>query len=165
MARLLGTEPVLGPQAAESLLYGLGGRVDLLHIAAHGLYEPASPLFSHLALAPGGDQDGDLEVHEIQSSLDLSGVNLVVLSACRTAAGERNGGDDVVGLTHAFLYAGSPGVISTLWDIDDVASAVLMEISIADSSLAPRPPRPCAGALAMPAIRATGILTSGRHSP
>lgn len=127
VARLLGTEPVVGPRAAESLLHGLGGQVDLLHVAAHGIYEPASPLFSRIALAPGGGHDGNLEVHEILAGLDLSGVNLVVLSACRTAAGERSGGDDVVGLTRAFLYAGSPGVISTLWDIDDNASAVLME--------------------------------------
>jgi CHAT domain-containing protein len=54
-------------------------------------------------------------------------VNLVVLSACETAAGKRGGGDDIVGLTRAILYAGSPAVISTLWDIDDEASALLME--------------------------------------
>ncbi|HEY6141056.1 MAG TPA: CHAT domain-containing protein [Thermoanaerobaculia bacterium] len=127
VARGIGTAPMLGTRAAEDLLYNLDGSVDLLHIAAHGIFDSAHPLFSYLALSPGGSRDGKLEVHEILGAVDLTGVNLVVLSACRTAAGERSGGDDVVGLTTAILYAGSPGVISTLWNIDDDASAVLME--------------------------------------
>jgi CHAT domain-containing protein/Flp pilus assembly protein TadD len=127
VANAFTTSPALGTQAAESRLYELGGEVDLLHIAAHGIYEPANPLFSRIALAPGAHHDGNLEVHEILGAVDLTGVNLVVLSACQTAAGERSGGDEIVGLTRAVLYAGSPGVISTLWQIHDTASAVLME--------------------------------------
>jgi CHAT domain-containing protein len=127
VARTFGTTAMLGQRASEDLVYGLDGRVDLLHIAAHGRYDPTRPLRSHVALAPGGKRDGKLEVQEILSEVDLQGVNLVVLSACQTAAGKRGGGDDVVGLTRAILYAGSPGVISTLWDIEDEASAVLME--------------------------------------
>ena len=71
--------------------------------------------------------NGNLEVHEILADVDLSGVNLVVLSACGTARGARSGGDEIVGLTRAVMYAGAPGVISTLWDIDDDASADLIE--------------------------------------
>jgi CHAT domain-containing protein/ATP/maltotriose-dependent transcriptional regulator MalT len=127
VAKAFATSPVLGTQATESKLYRLNGSVDLLHIAAHGIYEPANPLFSRIALAPGEEHDGNLEVHEILGAVDLTGVNLVVLSACRTASGRRSGGDEIVGLTRAFLYAGSPGVVSTLWEIDDTASAVLME--------------------------------------
>jgi CHAT domain-containing protein len=126
VGRLLGTPPLFGAQASEGRLYGLSGKVDLLHIAAHGFYESRSPLFSRIVLAPDKEHDGKLEVHEILSDLDLSGVNLVVLSACETARGERSRGDEVTGLTRAFLYAGSPGVISTLWNIDDEAAAILM---------------------------------------
>jgi tetratricopeptide (TPR) repeat protein len=127
VAELLGTTARLGDDAREKDLYELGGKVDLVHIAAHGLYDPANPLFSRIALTPSADFDGSLTVHEILSSVDLSGVNLVVLSACRSAVGERSGGDEVVGLTRALLYAGTPGVISTLWNIDDAASAGLMK--------------------------------------
>lgn len=126
VARALGTTPMLGARATKSLLYHLDGQVDLVHIAAHGIYDPVNPQFSHIALAPGEDLDGDLTVHEILAELDLAGVNLVVLSACRTAAGARSGGDEIVGLTRALLYAGAPAVISTLWDIDDEAAALLM---------------------------------------
>jgi CHAT domain-containing protein/Flp pilus assembly protein TadD len=127
VAGLLGSRAVLGPEARESLLYGLGGKVDLVHIASHAIYDPVNPLFSRIALAPGDGYDGNVEVHEILSDVDLSGVNLVVLSACETAVGERSGGDEVVGLTRALLYAGTPGVISTLWKIDDTSSARLMD--------------------------------------
>jgi CHAT domain-containing protein len=127
VAGYLGSKAVLGPQARESLLYGLGGNVDLVHIASHAIYDPVNPLFSRIALAPGDGYDGNAEVHEILSSLDLTGVNLVVLSGCETAVGERSGGDEVVGLTRALLYAGTPGVISTLWRINDTSSARLMD--------------------------------------
>lgn len=127
IASLLGTTPHLGTAARESLLYGLGGKVDLVHLAAHGLYDADNPLFSRVALAADDTQDGSLTVNEILSSLDLTGVNLVVLSACRTAIGARSGGDEVVGLTRALLYAGTPAVLSTLWNIDDTASVGLMD--------------------------------------
>jgi CHAT domain-containing protein len=54
-------------------------------------------------------------------------VNLVVLAACRSGVGKRSGGDEVVGLTRSILYAGSPGVISTLWNISDEATTPLIE--------------------------------------
>lgn len=126
VARDLATTAKIGTFATEDLLYRFGGHVDLLHIAAHGVYDAANPLFSYILLSPTAARDGKLEVHEILSAVDLTGVNLVVLSACQTASGKRGGGDDIVGLTRAILYAGSPGVISTLWDIDDDASALLM---------------------------------------
>jgi CHAT domain-containing protein len=118
--------PMVGAAAKESLLYQLKGDVDLVHIAAHGFYEADTPLFSRLALAGGDGSDGNLEVHEILSDVDLTGVNLVVLSACQTALGKISAGDEIAGLTSALLYAGTPGVISTLWEIDDDAAATLM---------------------------------------
>jgi len=127
VARILGTTAHLGADARESLLFDLHGKTDLVHLAAHGLYDPANPLFSRIMLAASGTRDGNLTVQDILSSVDLTGVNLVVLSACQSAVGARSGGDEVVGLTRALLYAGTPGVISTLWNIDDAASAGLME--------------------------------------
>lgn len=118
--------PKVGAAAKESLLYHLNGDVDLIHIAAHGFYDADTPLFSGLRLADGDGNDGILEVHEILSDVDLKGVNLVVLSACETALGKDSAGDEIVGLTRALLYAGTPGVISTLWDIDDDAALALM---------------------------------------
>jgi len=126
VAEKLHTRAKLGKDAQESLLYRLDGKVDLLHIAAHGTYDAASPLFSAIHLAQGNGENGQLNVDEIQSRLDLSGVNLVVFSACRSGVGNRSEGDEIVGLTRSILYAGSPGVIATLWDISDEATPPLI---------------------------------------
>ncbi|HEX6158997.1 MAG TPA: CHAT domain-containing tetratricopeptide repeat protein [Thermoanaerobaculia bacterium] len=129
VAGLFGTAPIIGADATENLLRDLDGRYDLVHIGAHASHEPASPLFSRIEMAPDAndpESDGNLEVHEILSDVDLTGVNLVVLSACSSAAGTRNAGDDAVGLTQAVLYAGAPAVISTLWSINDEAAETLM---------------------------------------
>lgn len=127
VAKKIRATPKLGSAAQEDVLYGAKDDIDLLHIAAHATYDPANPLFSAIHLAKGKDQDGQLSVDEIQSKLDLKGVNLVVLSACRSGVGNRSGGDEIVGLTRAILYAGSPGVISTLWNISDEATPPLIE--------------------------------------
>lgn len=127
VAQRFGTTPKLGNSAKKSAILNVHGGVDLIHIAAHAEYNAANPLFSHISLAGTGADDGNLNVHEILSDVDLTGVNLVVLSACRSGVGHRTGGDEIVGLTRALLYAGSPGVISTLWNIDDEPTTVLMD--------------------------------------
>lgn len=127
VAEKLGTTALLGEAAQEGVLYTLRGKIDIVHIAAHGTYDAANPLFSAIHLAKGGDKNGQLNVDEIQSALDLSGVNLVVLSACSSGMGKSGGGDEVVGLTRSILYAGSPGVIATLWDISDAATVPLID--------------------------------------
>lgn len=127
VAALLGVEPRLDLEATEGRIHESAGGIDLLHVAAHGLYHPEAPRFSRIVLAEGDGHDGNLEVHEVFGGLDLSGVNLVVLSACQTAAGPNAGGDEIVSLTRAFLYAGSPGVLSTLWPVSDQPSAELMK--------------------------------------
>lgn len=125
IAALYGTRAYRGPAATEALVQKQAGRTGILHLAAHGSYDPVRPLFSHLALSPGDGQDGRLEVHEIYR-LDLSATRLVALSACETALGERSDGDDVVGLSRALLATGAPAVVTTLWKIDDRATGTLM---------------------------------------
>jgi CHAT domain-containing protein len=128
VASRLGTKALLGADACERLIRDLDPKFDLLHIAAHASYDGANPLFSFIALAAEGEEyDGNLEAQEILADIDLTGVNLVVVSACSTAAGKPTAGDEIVGLTRALLYAGTPAVLSTLWEIDDIASMALMD--------------------------------------
>ena len=125
VAALYAATPLLGPQATESQVRAQAGQLDILHLAAHGIYNSHNPLFSHIKLVPGEGDDGNLEVQEVYG-LELTSANLVVLSACKTALGAQSDGDELVGLTRAFLYAGAPAVVTTLWSIEDAASGALM---------------------------------------
>ena len=117
---------LLQGEATEQELYIQAKQADIIHLAAHGVYDPLNPLYTRIELNPNQEHDGNVEVHEI-FGLDLAKANLVVLSACETSLGEQSRGDEIVGLPRAFLYAGAPAVVTTLWSINDEASAILME--------------------------------------
>ena len=72
---------------------------------------------------------GMLTVSEIYG-LRLN-ANLVMLSACETGLGSISSGDDVVGLTRGFLYAGAQNVVGSLWEVDDDATAELSKLMYA----------------------------------
>jgi CHAT domain-containing protein len=69
--------------------------------------------------------DGVLTAAEV-SSMNLDGVQLVVLSACETALGKAESGEGVIGLVRAFQVAGAERVIASLWPVDDAATRALM---------------------------------------
>ena len=52
--------------------------------------------------------------------------DLITLSACETGLSKIANGDDLVGLTRGFLYAGSSSIVASLWKVDDLATAQLM---------------------------------------
>jgi CHAT domain-containing protein len=120
---------LIGAQATETALRERAPQAGMLHIAAHGQLNATAPLFSRLVLAGEDDletaRDGMLEVREIYG-LDLRRSSLVVLSACQTQLGALSRGDDMVGLNRAFLAAGAPSVVASLWRVDDQATAMLM---------------------------------------
>lgn len=126
VARQYGSEPLLGPAASEGAVVSQANRAGILHLAAHAVLNPINPLFTRIELAPDEGHDGYLEMHEV-FGLDLSKTGLVVLSACRTQLGRLSAGDEIEGLTRAFLYAGTPAVVSSLWDVQDESTSVLMD--------------------------------------
>ena len=112
-------------EATETGFKAFAGQHDILHLAAHGQLEAENPLFSSISLTPDDHNDGRVEVHELYD-LNLERTKLVVLSACETQLGQRSRGDDIIGLTRAFLYAGASSVIASLWKVDDRATCELM---------------------------------------
>ena len=110
--------------ATEIQVKKLLDTVGVIHFATHGDLSESDPLSSALLLVGGGGEDGRLEVREV-FGLDLH-ARLVVLSACETGLGKLSRGDEVVGLQRAFLYAGTPAVVTTLWKVDDRATFELI---------------------------------------
>jgi tetratricopeptide (TPR) repeat protein len=104
------------------------GQYRYLHFATHGLLNSERPELSGLVLSlvnkDGALQDGVLRTMDIYN-LKLP-VELVVLSACRTARGKVSGGEGLMGLTRGFFYAGARRVVASLWSVNDAATTELM---------------------------------------
>jgi CHAT domain-containing protein len=77
------------------------------------------------ASAAPDEDDGILTAEEV-ASLDLSGVEWAVLSACDTGVGEIRAGEGVFGLRRAFQVAGARTVVMSLWSVDDQATRAWM---------------------------------------
>ncbi|ASC72306.1 tetratricopeptide repeat domain protein [Halomicronema hongdechloris C2206] len=130
IAEFLQAPVLLGDQATESAVKQQLVSAELIHLATHGLLEYGDPRETGtrdtpgaIALAPGGGEDGLLTAAEILQ-MDLP-AELAVLSACDTGRG-RITGDGVIGLSRAFMAAGVPSIVVSLWAVPDVPTAQLM---------------------------------------
>lgn len=123
VAKMMRGTALTGASANEHMLKTLDGKGHVLHFATHAVADDESQLNSRLYLSPGKDslEDGILHAYE------LYGLNLpsplTVLSACQTGRGPLLKGEGIISLARAFQYAGSERVLTTLWHIDDKASA------------------------------------------
>jgi len=115
---------LLRREATETALNRYGGGFRYIHFATHGEFDADRPLNSALLLAGDAESDGRLTVDKLYS-MKLH-ADLVTLSACETGLGKVVNGDDVVGLTRGFLYAGSRSIVTSLWKVDDLATSHLM---------------------------------------
>lgn len=109
----------LNEQATLSALQAGVAGCSLLHLACHGLFRADNPMYSALKLS-----DGWLTaVQTIQ--LNLSNA-LVTLSACETGLHQVVNGDELLGLTRAFIGAGAATIIVSLWLAQDETTTALM---------------------------------------
>ncbi|MFA6958849.1 MAG: CHAT domain-containing tetratricopeptide repeat protein [Thermoanaerobaculia bacterium] len=113
----------------DAVLGGLVAKARIVHFATHGIVNSREPELSGLVLSlvdeKGAPRDGFLRLRDIYA-LELD-ADLVVLSACQTALGRAIRGEGLIGLTRGFMHAGAPRVISSLWRVDDRATADLMK--------------------------------------
>lgn len=98
-----------------------------VHFATHGIVDEQRPDFSGLVLAqnPTAKEDGFLQASEILN-MEID-AELAVLSACETGLGKMVRGEGLVGLTRAFMYAGVPSIVVSLWRVADESTSRLME--------------------------------------
>lgn len=101
----------------------------MLHFATHGLLNSQTPELSGLVFSlfdeNGQSRLGVLRLNDV-FNLRLT-ADLVVLSACRTGLGKEVRGEGAISLARGFMYAGVPRVISSLWAVNDMAAAELMD--------------------------------------
>jgi CHAT domain-containing protein len=116
---------LLRERATESWVREHIGEFGIVHLASHGEFDPINPLFSAIRLTPDRKANGKLQADEV-FGLNIT-ADLVVLSACQTGLGDIRGGDDVVGLNRAFIFAGTHALMSSLWRVSDVSTAILMK--------------------------------------
>lgn len=117
---LFKTKPYLGKNVTRQLLITEAGDKDVIHLSCHGSFNPREPLKSGLRLS-----DGMLTVRDI-FSMNIK-ANLLVLSACETGLNEQKPGDELVGLTRAFLYSGTSSIMVSLWSVSADSTLKLME--------------------------------------
>jgi CHAT domain-containing protein/tetratricopeptide (TPR) repeat protein len=118
------TRILIREDASEANFKQQAGAHGIVHVASHGEFNSNTPLLSCLRLCPGNGEDGRLETREI-FGLNLDAY-LVTLSACNTAIGKLTKGDDVVGLTRAFIFAGASSILGTIWSVNDESTSIFM---------------------------------------
>ncbi|MBN2814195.1 MAG: CHAT domain-containing protein [Bacteroidales bacterium] len=124
----------LHSKASERVFRKEAGQYSFIHIATHGMLNESFPDLSGLVFSPSfpgedtttnpPEDDGILFSSELY---DLSlNAGLVVLSACETGTGKLVKGEGLMSMTRAFLYAGIPNMVYSLWKVGDISTHKLM---------------------------------------
>jgi CHAT domain-containing protein len=114
-----------GPSATvDAVVRGLA-TADVVHVAAHAVMNPWLTDASYIALA--GPESPTLTASRVRT-LGRLPARLVVLAACESGAGGRALFDSPLSLARAFLAAGVPAVVASLWPVSDRASRALFDV-------------------------------------
>lgn len=112
-----------GEEATEKNFKRVASRYNILHLAMHTLVNNEKPMLSKLVFYQDNDStdDGMLNTYELFGMKLNAG--LAVLSACNTGTGKLMQGEGMMNLARGFKYAGVPGIVMTLWAVDDQSGA------------------------------------------
>ncbi|MCX6032110.1 MAG: CHAT domain-containing protein [Chloroflexi bacterium] len=126
VARHASDVALVGPAATRQALINQGGRHAMLLFLGHAFFDRRYPMSSGLQLA-----DGRLQASEILRELRLQ-AELVILAACESGRGQVLRGEEILGLSRALLYAGSPALVVTLWPVHEIPTRLFAEKLVAD---------------------------------
>jgi CHAT domain-containing protein len=113
----------VGAEATRQKLESLPDDVRMAHLATHGALNERDISECYLTLA-NGDK---LKLGELYGFAGKYPAKLTVLSACETAMGRKDPGNEVAHLANGFVEAGSVTIVASLWQVADASTAVLME--------------------------------------
>lgn len=121
VARLLGSDRLYEKDEATLARVEADARdARYLHLATHGMFRGEHPMLSSIQLA-----DTWLNLYDIYS-LDVRS-ELVVLSTCESGTADVTEGDEILGLTRGFLFAGAQSVLASQWRVHDATTLRFME--------------------------------------
>lgn len=144
VAGMFGAQAYLGQKAQKSLvkekLEKERDKIDILHFACHGKFHRLQPLKSGILMAPEPDREEKTTEFEIElDGLPISRyltaeeffgmemhADLVTLSACESGIPGIRPGDELFGFMRALIYAGTPSVVMSLWEVGDISTELFM---------------------------------------
>jgi CHAT domain-containing protein len=121
VARRNGGTALTGPAATRQAFLEQAGQQRLVCFLGHAYFDQRYPMSSRLQLA-----DTSLYASGILRFLRLQ-ADLVILSACETGRSHVLRGDEMLGLSRAMLYAGTPSLLVTLWPVHEIPTRLLVE--------------------------------------
>jgi CHAT domain-containing protein len=139
----------LGARATEKVLKGISeegrlGTARVVHFATHGLIGGETEILTRSRIEPAliltppdeptEEDDGLLTASEA-AQLKLN-ADMVILSACNTAAGDGKAGEALSGLARAFFYAGSRALLASHWYVNSAAAVDLVTMMAAEMAKA-----------------------------
>lgn len=103
----------------------------IIHIGTHAESNNISPELSRLIFAKKTDSKESYDANSLYSyeiyNIDLSS-NLAILTACETGKPTYQAGEGMISLAHAFNYAGSESILTSLWEIDEISSTTIVKL-------------------------------------
>jgi CHAT domain-containing protein len=97
----------------------------IIHLALHSLVNDEKPMFSRLVFTQKSENESaDITANELYS-MELN-AEIAVLSACETGLGKLQRGEGMMSLSRAFMYAGVPSTVISLWKVPDQSASILM---------------------------------------
>lgn len=96
---------------------------DFLHYTGHAILYENDPDLSYLVLSP----DDSIKVTSLELSTQSSNAKLIGLSACNTKIGKIRVGEDIFGMSRAFIQSGATSVVSTLWEVNDRSTSKIFD--------------------------------------
>ncbi len=117
--------------ASKEIFVNQAKEHKIIHIGTHAESNNISPELSRLIFAKQTDGEANYDANSLYSyeiyNIDLSS-NLAILTACETGKPTYQAGEGMISLAHAFNYAGSESILTSLWEIDEESSAKIVKL-------------------------------------
>lgn len=121
----------INENASKDLFINRAKEHKIIHIGTHAESNNISPELSRLIFAKQTDGAESYDENSLYSfeiyNIDLSS-NLAILTACETGKPTYQAGEGMISLAHAFNYAGSESILTSLWEIDEESSAKIVKL-------------------------------------